>query len=165
MNLTLPSPNRRGKNEKAMKDKNEYISNSAEETQKIAEDLARSLRKGGIITLSGDLGYGKTTFTQGFAKGLGVTHRIISPTFVITRKYELRDKSAAKLFYHIDLYRIQNLEDLEGLGIKEILKDPEAVVLIEWPEKLRNLLPEKRIEIQFEYLGEDQRKIRIKDMR
>ena len=119
--------------------------NSAEETQNTGSLFAKKLTGGDIILLYGNLGAGKTTFVQGIAKGLGITKRIISPTFIIIRSYELPKNQKAKRFYHIDLYRTETDDDLKGLGIDEILSDKEAIVAIEWPEKLGTFLPKKNL--------------------
>ena len=141
------------------------ITSSKEETQELAEKLAKTLSPGSIIALYGNLGSGKTTFVQGLAKGLGITKRLISPTFVIVRQYELgirNPESGIKMFYHIDLYRIESQKDLKNLGLKEIINNPENIVAIEWPEKAQNLLPKNRIEIHLEYLLDNKRQIEIK---
>jgi len=136
------------------------ITNNFEETQKLGEDFARDLRGGEVICLYGDLGSGKTTFVQGLARGLGIEKRIISPTFIIMRTYEIND-AKVKNFYHVDLYRIETEKDVEGLGLIELMGDPEDIVVIEWPEKIENLLPQERKDIVFKYLDEDQREIVI----
>lgn len=141
-----------------------FVTNSFEETQKLGEDFARSLLAGMQgetlnVALYGDLGAGKTTFVQGLAKGLGIKRRIISPTFMIVRSYEL----GVMGFYHIDLYRTEGNKDIETLGLEEILNDPKNIVVIEWAEKVGDLLPKKRWEIRFEYLGEDKRNITIRN--
>lgn len=120
--------------------KNNYTSVSDEETQKIGEEFSRELKKGDIVLLYGDLGFGKTTFAKGIARGLGVKTRIISPTFPIIRSH--------KNIHHIDLYRIENAVDLQGVGLQEILEDATAIKLIEWPEKL-STLPKKRWDVFF----------------
>lgn len=144
---------------------------SYEETQSEGEALAQQLSGGSVVLLYGDLGSGKTTFVQGLAKGLGIDRRIISPTFVIVRRYALERKSQsakgkttaqnAKHFYHIDLYRTQTWDDLKGLGIDEVVRDQESVVAIEWPEKLGELLPGKRIEVHCAYKNETDREMQI----
>lgn len=131
------------------------------ETQDVGIQLAKEilLQEGpNIILLYGDLGAGKTTFMQGFAKGLGIEKRIISPTFIIVRKYEVQNN---KELYHVDLYRTQTEDDLKGLGIGEVLENESAIVAIEWPEKLGSFLPEKRWELHFETVGENERSITI----
>lgn len=132
---------------------------SAQETREFGKEFAQSMQGGEIILLSGDLGAGKTTFMQGFAEGLGISQRIISPTFIIMRSYDIGGK--VQTLYHIDLYRTESEADLEGLGIREILHDKKAVVAIEWPEKLGSMLPEKRIEIRLETISENERKISL----
>ncbi len=134
----------------------EVITKSAYETKELGKKLAASLKGGEILALSGELGSGKTTFVQGFAEGLGVKARIISPTFILMRKY-------GKNFYHIDLYRLQeNIEnEVKNLGIEDVWSNPRNIVVIEWAEKIRNLIPKSAIWIKFENLGENERKLTI----
>lgn len=139
-----------------------YISKSVEETQKIAMSIAEKIQSGGVLLLKGDLGSGKTTFTQGFAKGLGITRRINSPTFIIMREYRIMNyESRIKNFYHLDLYRTETDRDLEGLGIEEIVQNSDNIVVIEWPEKLGELMPKHAKTITFNYLNETEREIII----
>ena len=150
---------------------NIFITKSNKETQKIAQEFSSCLINRGVIALFGDLGAGKTTFVQGLAKGLGIKQRIISPTFIIVRSYELNGKlqtangktssQILKLFYHIDLYRTESVKDVLGLGIKEIMNNPENIVVIEWAEKIENLLPKNTIKIYFEYINDTERKLKI----
>jgi tRNA threonylcarbamoyladenosine biosynthesis protein TsaE len=141
----------------------EIVTKSARETQKLGEKIGNSLKSGSLICLYGDLGSGKTTFMQGLAKGFGVKKRVLSPTFIIMRQYPLTIHHLPSIInlYHIDLYRIKDEKDVESLGLQEIWSDPKNVVAIEWPEKIEKVLPEKRVNIYFEYLGEDERKIRV----
>ena len=90
-------------------------------------------KKAVVISLSGDLGAGKTAFTKGFLTGFGVRSRVTSPTFVVMKRYPVK-KSGFKDVYHLDLYRIIDPKELDILGFKEILDDPRNIVLIEWPE-------------------------------
>ena len=136
------------------------ITNSFEKTQQVGFDFAKKLKGGEILALYGDLGSGKTTFMQGLAKGLGIKRNIISPTFIIMRTYEFKEKEL-KYLYHLDLYRIENVEQTVDLGLKELMEDRENIVAIEWPDKIENLLPENRIDIMFAYLGDDKREIRF----
>lgn len=112
-----------------------------------------------IAALYGDLGSGKTTFVQGFAKGLGFTTRLPSPTFIIVRRYPVPETSF--FFHHIDLYRMENITDMKALGLGELFTDPSAIIVIEWAERLGTALPEKRMDITFETIGENERKITI----
>ncbi len=138
------------------------ITHSREETQKVAGDLALSLKGPAVITLRGELGAGKTTFTQGLARVLGIKQKIISPTFIIMRKYDLPEiKGDLKYFYHVDLYRLDTDKAIESTGLLEVLADSESIVIIEWPEKMESLLPEKRIDIQLKYLSENEREVFI----
>ncbi|MFH0864166.1 MAG: tRNA (adenosine(37)-N6)-threonylcarbamoyltransferase complex ATPase subunit type 1 TsaE [Candidatus Gottesmanbacteria bacterium] len=147
----------------------EVLTKNAQETQKLGQELAnnlsfgklRSRRHARVVCLYGELGSGKTTFTQGVAAGLGIKQRITSPTFVYIRNYTLYPSPYT--LYHIDLYRIESLNDAKALGIEEILQNKNNIVLIEWPEKIKDILPNKRTEIYFEYLSENERKLTIKE--
>ncbi|HEX7041758.1 MAG TPA: tRNA (adenosine(37)-N6)-threonylcarbamoyltransferase complex ATPase subunit type 1 TsaE, partial [Patescibacteria group bacterium] len=136
--------------------KTKTVTKNFEETQKLGEEFAKSLMPRDVICLYGDLGAGKTTFMQGLAKGFGIKHRIISPTFIIVRKYLNDDGSEIKSLYHIDLYRTETEDDLKGLGIPEILEEKDGIVAIEWPEKMMSLMPGKRWDIHFKWLTENQ---------
>lgn len=135
--------------------KQTVITNSYEETQRLGADFAQKLNSIPVLALHGDLGSGKTTFIQGLAKGLGIEKKIISPTFIIMRTYEIKPR----VFYHIDLYRIKDEKDIRDLGLIEWMQDPQNLFAIEWPEKIKSLLPQKRLDIFFEYLDENKRKI------
>ncbi len=140
------------------------VTNSYEETQKFGYDFVRKLERHNVLALYGDLGSGKTTFVQGFAKGLGTHKKIISPTFIIMRTYEINFKfqiSNFKFFYHVDLYRIKEEYELKDLGILDLIKDDQNLFAIEWPEKIEKFLPKKRINLYFEYIDENKRKITI----
>ncbi|MDO8657646.1 MAG: tRNA (adenosine(37)-N6)-threonylcarbamoyltransferase complex ATPase subunit type 1 TsaE [Candidatus Levybacteria bacterium] len=132
-----------------------FITNSSNETKKIGRDFAKSLEAGDVVTLYGDLGSGKTTFVQGLAEGFGIKKRIISPTFVIVRAY----KVGINDFYHIDLYRTEGEKDIEDLGIEEIINNKNSIIVIEWAERMKNLIPKKRIDIEFFYEKENIRRI------
>lgn len=134
---------------------------SFEETQQMGEDFAKQIPPGQVIALYGELGSGKTTFVQGFAKGLGISSQIISPTFIIMRTYEV-DREDIETLYHIDLYRIEGDSDVESLGLSDIFADKKSIVLIEWPEKIENLLPADRTDIVFKHLEDDKREIMLK---
>jgi tRNA threonylcarbamoyladenosine biosynthesis protein TsaE len=128
--------------------------------------LATSLKEKGIgsaatvVCLYGDLGSGKTTFAQGFARGLGIGHRLLSPTFIIVRRYQI--PATGSLLYHVDLYRTKTSYDIENLGFLEILENPRSYVLIEWAEKLESLAPVSRIDIHFATNPDDSHTIIMK---
>ncbi len=140
-----------------------YITKSAEETIRLGQDVGKTIKNSTLIALYGDLGSGKTTFVQGFAKGLGIEKRLISPTFIIMRTYEIKgkrqrakgkntiQKSKMGKFYHVDLYRTQNGDDIRGIGLDEIIKNNQDIVVVEWAEKLGEFLPDKRIDIHFKH--------------
>lgn len=137
-----------------------YQTNSAEETKGIAYNLAKKYAGGAILALSGELGAGKTVFAQGFAAGLGIADRLISPTFILIRQYPL-PFSPAKHLFHIDLYRLDNPSQINSLGLEEIFADPANIILIEWAEKLGPLLPKNAIVIKIEKINQDSRKITV----
>lgn len=130
------------------------------ETQKVALELAQKYNQGGIFALSGPLGAGKTTFIQGFAQGLGIKDRLISPTFIIMRQYQIPSNNKGKL-YHLDLYRLETVHQTEGIGLEEILANSANIVLIEWAEKLGPLLPPQSIHVTINLLGPETREITI----
>jgi tRNA threonylcarbamoyladenosine biosynthesis protein TsaE len=121
-----------------------------------------SSRKGAVVlALKGDLGSGKTTFTQGFLRGLGIRGKAQSPTFVIFKRFALRDLPFTNV-YHFDCYRIKKADELKILGIKEILENPKNIVLIEWPERIKNILPKNIRKIEFKHgKKENERLIKI----
>lgn len=116
----------------------QFISNSEKETKRIATRLAKQISHG-VIALTGELGAGKTTFVQGFAKGLGIKEKIISPTFVLIRQHKIPKLN--KTLYHIDLYRLADSLNIKELGLDEIWSNSQNIILIEWAEKIANLLP------------------------
>lgn len=127
------------------------ITHSPSQTQSLGKKLAQNFVDGTVVCLRGNLGAGKTTLVQGIAKGLGIKRRISSPTFIIVRRYPR--------FWHIDLYRLTSLEEARAVGIEEILEDKTGVILIEWPEKIEEILPKKRWEIKMEIISEKDREI------
>ena len=138
----------------------EIITKNERETKKVAKLLVQELikkplkTKGAlIIGLEGELGSGKTRFVQGFAKGLHIRQRLTSTTFVLMKKY--------KNLYHLDCYRLNKPKDLLDLDFKEIISNPKNIVLIEWAEKVRRILPRDRIWIRFETVSSKKRKIKI----
>ena len=116
--------------------KNILISRSPEETEKIGEKIAKGLRGGELIFLSGILGAGKTVLVRGITKSLGIKSKIPSPTFNIFRLYECTFPKSLKKgkFYHFDCYRLKKYSDLKKLGWEEIIGDEDSVVVLEWPE-------------------------------
>ncbi len=141
----------------------EVITKSAYETKELGKKLAADLNAH-IFALTGNLGSGKTTFVQGFAERLGIEGRIISPTFILMRKYKIHDSRFMNHdFYHVDLYRLEeNIEsEVRNLGLTDIWEQPQNIVVIEWAEKIADLIPKSAIWIKFENLGENERKLTI----
>lgn len=134
----------------------QYLTYCEKETKDLAAKLARDLH--GVIALTGELGTGKTIFVQGFAKGLGIKDKIISPTFVLIRQHKIPKSS--KTLYHIDLYRLERLKDTRYLGLEEIWSNPNNIVLIEWPEKLKEL-PKGVVKISIQKEGLNKRRFII----
>ena len=118
---------------------------SPEQTFQIGVDLAKKAVPGQVFTLTGDLGVGKTVFTQGFAHGLGITEPVNSPTFTIVQVYE----GGRLPFYHFDVYRIGDVEEMDKVGFDEYVMG-EGVSLIEWANLIEEILPERRTEIIIE---------------
>ena len=146
-----------------------FVSNNPEELKKIAKDLAVNLMSrfrldigGGalVLALIGDLGSGKTTFARAFAEGLGVKEKIKSPTFIIFRKSKIKNKKFL-YFYHFDVYRINSEKEILNLGWKEIISNPENIVLAEWADKIEKILPKNCIKINFKHLKGDKREMEI----
>ena len=137
----------------------QYKTHSLEETQNVAAEIAQQFKnKGGLIALEGDLGAGKTTFTQGFARALDID-KIISPTFVLVRVHPI--PNSERTLFHIDLYRLEGQIKIEELGIKDMLSDPDNIIIIEWAEKLGNQLPKDAMKIKIEKVSENERNILV----
>jgi tRNA threonylcarbamoyladenosine biosynthesis protein TsaE len=140
------------------------ISKGRDDTKKIAEKLVASLVPGEravVLALYGDLGAGKTTLAQHIGEMLGVHDPIQSPTFLIEKIYELR-RSPWQHLVHIDAYRLDDESELLSLGWKEIINKPENLILVEWADKVGNILPDDAIHIDIKHAGENERKFTIR---
>src|SRR3989337_3372961 len=140
----------------------EVKTDSPKETKKVAEKLAKTLAAGSAVALFGDLGAGKTVFAQGLAKGLGIKRKVISPTFVFMRSYPFLHHKKPLTFYHIDLYRGQDSSDFKNLGLEEVFSD-EGITVLEWAEKIKEVLPKKRVDVFIKATGDKTRTISIKN--
>jgi tRNA threonylcarbamoyladenosine biosynthesis protein TsaE len=174
-------------NQRAKNNKGIFTTNSAKQTQKLGEMLASELCGGEIICLSGELGSGKTTFAQGVLKGLGAKGPYTSPTFVVMKhykckfsifnfqfsnkskilklkkpkKYQIPDTKYQILnVYHIDAYRV-SVKDILELGWEEIIAGKNNVVIVEWAERMKKIIPKKAIWLRFEHKGKEKREIMI----
>lgn len=134
---------------------------SVEETWALARSFADGLKPGDVICLEGDLGAGKTTFTQGLAAALGVAGRVTSPTFCIVQEHESALGASPVLLVHMDLYRLTGEADVIAIGWDDYL-DRGAILVVEWPERAASLIPETAWHVRFTHLeGEENRKIAI----
>lgn len=131
-----------------------YVTCSPKQTQKLGEILARELSGGHIVCLKGELGSGKTTFAQGFLKGLNAKKPYTSPTFVVMKEYKI---NSAKV-YHVDAYRVE-AKDIFNLGWKEIIENKSNIVIIEWADRIRKIIPKNCLWVDFKWLDDKQRKI------
>ena len=129
-----------------------------EETEKVGFNLAKSLTKGQTILLFGNLGAGKTVFSRGFARGLGITEPVSSPTYTIVQEYDI--PSGGRL-YHLDLYRISGVESALAFGVDEFIDDPDAIRLIEWPMRIDGILPDDCIKVSIAHIDDETREITI----
>lgn len=133
-----------------------FHTSSPEETVELGRKIGKELKAGDVVALIGELGAGKTLFTQGLVQGLGVAGYIKSPSFTIVNKYE-----GSLPVYHLDLYRLGDVNEIYELGIEEYLYG-DGVCIIEWAEKAYSLLPQKYLLIKFFYTGEKSRKIEVR---
>jgi tRNA threonylcarbamoyladenosine biosynthesis protein TsaE len=135
----------------------EILTRSSEETIAQGREIGANLKAPVLILLSGDLGAGKTTLTKGIAAGLGAAREdeVTSPTFTLVHRYE-----GSTRVYHVDLYRIDGLHDLETLGLEDIFSE-KAVVIVEWPDRLKLRTGWPTMEIQLEHIAEETRRIVI----
>jgi len=137
-------------------------SNSARETLELGKKMGEQAVPGTVYTLTGELGTGKTVFTQGFAEGLGISEPVSSPTFTILQEYD----SGRLPFYHFDVYRISDVEEMEEIGYEDYIYG-EGVCLIEWADLIEELLPGQRCRIVIEKdleKGFDYRRITVEEM-
>lgn len=136
----------------------ELLSGGAEETRRIGEALGRWAPDGTVLLLHGDLGAGKTTLTQGLARGMGIAEPIQSPTFTLVAEHQ----GAALRLLHLDLYRLTGPDELESLGFDQYLEPMNAVAVIEWPERAGHWLPDSYLLVELTSAGPDRRRIQLR---
>ena len=141
-----------------MSTENFFVSRSEADTEAAGAALAREVSPGTVVLLCGDLGAGKTVFSRGFARGLGVTEPVSSPTYTIVQEYELGSGSR---LYHMDLYRIGDEHAALGFGVDEFLNEPGAISLVEWPERIAGLLPDDAVRVELKHRSPEERENRI----
>jgi tRNA threonylcarbamoyladenosine biosynthesis protein TsaE len=127
---------------------------SAEQTRHVGETLGRLLEPRDLILLEGTFGAGKTTLTQGIARGLGIAESVTSPSFALVNEYPSQSRSGMTLLYHLDLYRISDSVDLESLGLEDYLAS-EGVLVVEWGRHLDSELPAASIVVDIQVAGDD----------
>ena len=141
-----------------------FITTNARQTKELGEMLAQEIKGGEIICLEGELGSGKTIFTQGFLKGLGIEGPYTSPTFVVmkqyTRKLSGKNNREKQSIYHIDAYRVDSKNVLK-LGWEEITADKNNVIIIEWANKIRKIIPKNSLWVKFKWKNENKREVSI----
>ncbi|MBP5639185.1 MAG: tRNA (adenosine(37)-N6)-threonylcarbamoyltransferase complex ATPase subunit type 1 TsaE [Victivallales bacterium] len=140
----------------------QFESNSYETTLELGTRLATILSNGQVLALYGDLGAGKTVLARGFARGLGITEPVTSPTFTVAQEYHAPN---GRWFYHLDMYRIDDERSAMAFGIEEYLFAPDAVTLVEWPERIEKLLRgDNCFSLTLTHVSEDTRYIDIPDV-
>ncbi len=139
-------------------EKIDFISRSEEDTMAFAGTLCRKFPEGCVIALYGDLGAGKTVFARGFARALGITEPVSSPTYTILQEYPA---PGGRYLYHLDLYRISDERAALAFGVDEYLESGEFV-LVEWPERIAKLLPENTLKLEIVHLSENERHWQVK---
>ncbi len=133
--------------------------NSTDEMIAFGEEIGRQIFGGIVLELIGDVGAGKTTFTKGLAKGLGVSETVQSPTFTISRVYEGKKLTLS----HYDFYRLNDYGIME-MELAENLNNPKNVTVVEWAGDLAEILPKKHLKLVFESLNENQRKVKVREV-
>ena len=130
--------------------------------------LAESLQSGDVLALSGDLGGGKTTFVKGLAQALGIAEPVTSPTFLLQRILSIPPRAGSKNkfpwgqeFHHFDVYRLRNEQELLDLGWEELIASQQGIIVLEWADKVKKIMPARTIWIKFEFTGQNSRKIEI----
>ena len=132
------------------------LSKSTDQTLRLGERLAKHLRKGDIVCLEGDLGSGKTTLIKGIAQGLKIApEKVNSPTFALMNAYHGR-----LLLYHFDLYRLEAVHEISSIGYEEFLYG-DGVAVIEWAERLGQLMPKEYLRVELKHKGENERSIKL----
>ncbi len=132
----------------------EFTTHGPEQTRQLGMRLGRSLQRGGLVCLQGELGAGKTTFVQGVAEGWGSLDAVSSPTFLLVNLYRRAD---GEQLFHFDTYRIESILEAEELDLEGMLAD--GALLVEWPERIERLLPRERLWIRFDYADDSERRL------
>lgn len=134
---------------------------SESDTVAFGATLASWLQPGDVVLLHGDLGTGKTVLAKGIARGLQIDVPVTSPSFALVNEYAAPAAEPVSHLYHLDLYRLDTLDELETIGFSDIVNAPTAVILVEWPERAFGALPERYLLVELTSLGEDKRQLAI----
>ena len=134
----------------------EYRTYSVQETEQLASEFAKELKRGDVVAFTGGMGAGKTAFVRGLAKGLGVSGEVSSPTYAIVNEYR-----GDPTLYHFDMYRVSSVEDLFTTGYFDYLDQGDSILAVEWSENITESLPEETIFVDMEPLSEQERNIQI----
>lgn len=141
----------------------EVKSNNPEQTRGLGARLGGALQAGDVICLQGELGAGKTTFVQGIAQGWGSLDSVSSPTFILVNAYRRADQDKGRvtqpLLFHMDAYRLDSTGEAEELDLDSMLA--EGALIVEWPERMQGLIPNKRLWVEFTQLGEEEREMKF----
>ncbi len=135
----------------------EVISRSAEQTHRVGVRLGQLLRGGQVVCLEGPLGVGKTVLARGIGEGWGATSPVLSPSFVLIREH--RRPAGRQRLLHVDFYRLEDPREAESLGLEEWLEAPDAVVVVEWPERAASVLPSEHLRVRLEFADGDRRRL------
>ena len=135
----------------------DFFSRSPEQTRRIGKRVGGALQTGDVICLQGDLGAGKTTFAQGLAQGWGSLDSVSSPTFILVNVYRRADQSQ---LFHMDAYRLDSTPEAEELDLDSMLAD--GALIIEWPERMAELIPSERLWIKLEHVDDEEREMKFK---
>lgn len=137
----------------------EFVTRSEEETKKIAARILETVtRRPLVIGLIGDLGAGKTSLVKGLAEMLGVDYEVVSPTFTLVKNYPITNSKFTRFFgtlFHLDVYRLKEIEEVINIGFEEIVSDPENVVIVEWADKIKEIMPSPTTYVTFEFVDKD----------
>lgn len=147
-----------------------FTTHSADETREIGKNFAKTLKSGTLVCFEGNLGAGKTTFIQGMLEAFGAELPFVSPTFILMKQYDLLKPKRLDFqlevelliqrIYHADAYRL-GAPEFREIGFEEWIADPQGVTLLEWPERIAELLPEKYVTVSIESISETERRIEI----
>ena len=142
-----------------------FHTKNLKETQNLSKKVIeiakkQSSKNAAVLGLLGDLGGGKTSFTQGLAKNLGIKKDILSPTFILMQSYGIKKSSLPwKNFYHLDAYRVKSSKEILKLGFEEIIKNNQNIVVVEWADIIKDIMPKNTLWIEFQWPDENERKI------